>query len=133
MEQDFQTLLERAKANLRVIPLGGSSTRATGFDIRLDGGAFELHLYDVRESSSPRPPGPIEQWETVEVGRFILSPLALVRLIDNANAAVAAYETVVGYPIPPEQQFNERLTAIGQQAIGQAVRVEKDAPHPKRR
>lgn len=112
MDQDFQATLERARENLRVVPLASPTPRATTFDVRFDGGSFELHIYEVRENPERRLLGPIDQWETVELARFALSPIALARLLGNTQVAAATYESVMGRKLPTEQEINEGIAAV---------------------
>jgi hypothetical protein len=109
MAQDMEKSLEEANRNLQVIPLGCSAQRATTFEVRFDGGAFALHIYEARESPEPRPAGPIAQWQLVEIGRFALSPVAFSRLTDQLAVAGKMYSGVMGRP-PIGDAENTSLT-----------------------
>jgi hypothetical protein len=125
MDQGFQAAVERARAALKVVPLDAPGLRATSFDVRFDGGAFELHVYEVRESPEMRPLGIIEHWQTVEVARFALSPIALARLLETSNTAASAYEAVIGRPLPTEQQLNSGVARIVDAQVRQNTQKEK--------
>jgi len=110
MEQDFATTAARIQQKFQIEPADLPAIRVSGFEVRFDGGAFTLHLYDVRESAEPHPPGPTEHWRSVEVGRFAVSPQALARLKQSVAAAEAMFSAVMGQPLMTDQEMTARFT-----------------------
>lgn len=131
MEQDFAAAIDRAKERLKVIPLSGSTERASAFDVRFDGGAFTLHVYDVREAAEPRAAGLVENWQTVEVGRFSLSPQAFSRLAQSLAQSGAAYAAVMGRPVPTEEDFMKATATLIE--LAKAQQASQPQPHLPRK
>lgn len=118
MQQDMKAIFAKIQQSGRVVPLGEGAPRATGFEVRFDGGAFTLHLYESRESAEPRSVGAlVEAWDNVELARFSLSPLALVRLVNTIAAATRMYETVMGTTLPDEAHVTEATAAFVTEAM----------------
>jgi len=129
MNQDFAATAERVQRGLEIRPSDGPAVRASGFDVRFDGGAFTLHLYDVRESPEPHGPGPTEKWQSVEIGRFAISPQALVRLKQATATAEALYSAVMGQTLLSEAEMNARFF----QYVTKGQQPETAAPKARKR
>jgi len=112
--------------NLKFVPLPeGGSRRATNCEIRFDGGAFTLHIFENRESPSPRP-GPVPQdWEFVEVGRFSLSPQALRTLQNAVEFAAMTYREAMGHDFPDTSKVQEVLNQIAKRTAASASMPKK--------
>lgn len=78
------------------IPLNDGFARATNFEVRFDGGAFQLYVMEFRDSGEERSGPEVESWEMVELGRFAISPMALRRLISAAQSALQTYREAFG-------------------------------------
>ncbi len=92
------------EARSSVVPQSGPAIRASNFELRFDGGAFVLLAYDQRESAERRPSPLVEAWDLVEVGRFVLSPIALVYLRDAVAGGAATYAAALGQSLPDPQK-----------------------------
>ncbi len=125
MSQELTSLIARIGQAFRIRPLDSPAERASGFEVRLDGGAFTLHAYDVRESAEIRPAGPNENWVSVEIGRFMISPQGLARLKESIAAAEAMYTAVVGSPLQTDAEYAARFNAT--------INAQTPPPAPKQK
>jgi len=114
---DPRQFIEEARSAIVLRPLDGPAVRATNFEVRYDGGAFTIHIYDNRESTEIRPLGPSKKWEAVEIARYSLSPLALLRLRDALMPNISVFEAVMGRPIPSEAENNASLLSLMDKAV----------------
>ncbi|MGH7729523.1 MAG: hypothetical protein ACREM2_12150, partial [Vulcanimicrobiaceae bacterium] len=112
--------LERTKpatpSATMVTPLDATSARATNFEVRFDGGAFDLHVYEMRESSEDRSGFLVNAWQFIEIGRFSLSPIALARLKQSLVAATTAYSKAMGHDLPEQSKLTAALKKIAEES-----------------
>ncbi|HEV2739614.1 MAG TPA: hypothetical protein VGU66_13640 [Candidatus Elarobacter sp.] len=90
-------------------PSGGPTVRATTTMFEVDGGAFLLLLSDLRPVA---PYAHDQRFEGnsgyVEVGRFVLSPMAFVNLKNQMAESEAYYESHFG-PLPDVPALMKRF------------------------
>jgi hypothetical protein len=112
--------MEQVKAQpVTLRPLNEASVRATNFELRFDGGSFELHVYEQRESPELREGPFVRAWELVEIARFAISPVALTYLDGAVAFAKSSYQAAIGHPLPDPAKVNaelQRLAVASRQA-----------------
>ena len=108
------------------IPGNFPTVRANGFSV-MPGGDFTLILTENRQVSVE---GAVV-WASVEVGRYVIDPVAMVWLQRNIEKAVGTYEALFGHGLPNPEAVAQKLKAeAAAEQLQNQLRMPPGQPNP---
>ena len=103
---------QAAQFELEFVPYDGPAERANIFTIEFDGGSLVLRVIESRENPEPRPTLLATKRQNVEVGRFVLSPTALLSLEAAVSFAKNSYTRAMGHDLPNPAEVMKKLREV---------------------
>jgi hypothetical protein len=107
------------------LPGNFSALRATGVDLLHENGAFLLSLTELRLVTGH---DNISRPTNVEIGRFYLSPVAVLLLAQQTIQAMAAFKGATGIPREIKKIFGTERVQEVITSLEKALKPETDRP-----